>query len=79
MEKYRFYIKDNQIAFILKPDEYLTSEDCNHSATLCNNGYDSYIDKVSEHPMWDLQDGELVELTPDVVYDANPDYYPNQE
>jgi hypothetical protein len=29
--------------------------------------------------MWDLQDGELVELTPDVVYDANPDYNPNQE
>ena len=79
MEKYRFFIKDNEIAFVLKPDEYLTSEDCNHSATLCNNGYDSYIDKEASHPMWDLQDGELVELTPDVVYDANPDHYPNQE
>lgn len=77
MEKYRFFIKDNKIAFILKPDEYLTSEECNKSATFCNNGYDSYIDKESVHPMWDLQDGELVELTPDVVYDANPDYHPN--
>ena len=32
MEKYRFYIKDNTIAFVLKPDEYLTSDDCNQSA-----------------------------------------------
>ena len=77
MEKYRFYIKDNAITFVLKPDEYLTSDDCNYSANLVNDGYDSYIDKVSEPPMWDLENGALVELTPDVVYDANPDYNPN--
>lgn len=77
MTTYRFYIKDNEINFILSLDDYDTSDECNSAASLVNNGYDSYLDKQADHPMWELQNGELIELDPSVVYQANPGTDPN--
>lgn len=58
----RFFIKDNQVSFSLELDHFLTSEDCNKSALLTNQGYDSYIDKETSHTLWEYSDGDLVEL-----------------
>ena len=59
----RFYIKNNAVSFSLDLDNYPTQDDCNASAALINNGYDSYIDKDTDHPRWELVDGDLSEIS----------------
>lgn len=59
----RFYIKDNQVSFSLDLHEFTNEEDCNSSAELTNTGYDSYIDKDTDHSRWELVDGNLSEIS----------------
>lgn len=59
----RFYIKDNNISFSLPLDEYSSEQEANIAASLVNSGYDTFIDKNTNHNRWTLQDGLLTEIS----------------
>ena len=58
----RFYIKNNEVSFSIRVDDFTDSDAVNRAAALVNTGYDSYIDKDTDHPRWELVDGNLSEI-----------------
>lgn len=58
----RFYIKNKDVVFILKPSEYRSEEDMKITADL-TGAYDQYIDKDTDHPRWLFVNGTLQEDT----------------
>lgn len=58
----RFYIKNNEVVFSLRPEEFRTEEDIKITAD-CTAPYDKFIDKDTDHPRWLYVNGTLQEDT----------------
>lgn len=69
----RFYIKDNDISFSLLLDQYSNEEEANAAASLVNSGYDSFIDRETDHSRWKLENGVLTEISlEDAINSVSP-------